>query len=1045
MKIYRISGVEDFMGGVGDYDLDRMPPEDELTEDQREKIRDETLNHGNSSKNLKYFLKYPKYAYISLWDIAKCSNWGESPETIRIALESWLLTHKIDYGIPYDLPEWAYDLIIKYFRSSNFSIEVAGNVLTNEDKLPERFVQFIASKFPEISNGLKDTSMNKRKALVKSYIEFPSKETLEILKNIQTKTEMDTSNPEQYSYRDAEERSLSFDIRRYLLNNIDMWWDHAKKMMEYRDGDGWSMKSEEMLEELDLVRDAYSKNKQFYKDGNPFSLVVGRSNFGITKTLFLGNKVTKIDIVDRAIQSVGKSVSNNYWNMYWGETGKLQYEIENFPEGSPASVYLINEDGSSEYYDLANGGGLIATSRYEDYSYSSDPFVDGLKSVVRITEKEETDLYREWIDKKLSSGKLTNQEYLAIVQSRNVQKMTEKAGQDLYSTKIQNNTVLNAEDYNPNRQSNWRECWPFNIQSALDLWSKIPLDVRSAAASEVSTWFLCLSGLFPCNKVLEFAKKWPNDIKKVIDHVACTGDSEKLIKEIRSIIDSKLKEVKNKLDKKMPSFLQSEAVKKYQLSDFSEVYAQAVEAIKHNLEDKKVYDYDERKDASKRDKTIAELGKTNVYLIDANKYMQFLGEDGVNYFSHSPKDCNGFFVDGYSEFGDDPSVVLFTDQTSSTPTSEYILKELGIEARSNDLSFSEENTLWHEVAHAFLSKIVIGRSYGEIENESQWLTSPQEISAITYGNLQHIKKRIKEYFESIYPFPERITQGLLSQIKSDIIDVFAWEFKGMSKQEALFSIKNAMPEFDEEAMDAMQSMSKEEQIDMMTYMFTEFFMRKMMKSKVEDQLSSQMKEVGKDISKIDFREEIAIPEDDNYSSGMNKRDETINQLSKRQDYQQFVAGCQQIIKNQYNSSNKEYFLNTFRPYIARNSPQSLHPIFTFEDLLLLMFGQPATISSVNLENTNSLFDEIIPQQLLFDVREIVKRERQLNESAVREVKETPVSPEEAEEAGQFITEMDKDYGPDWMWVAKDKSHIVILGNKNNWYKMALSIDKLRKS
>jgi len=41
--------------------------------------------------------------------------------------------------------------------------------------------------------------------------------------------------------------------------------------------------------------------------------------------------------------------------------------------------------------------------------------------------------------------------------------------------------------------------------------------------------------------------------------------------------------------------------------------------------------------------------------------------------------------------------------------------------------------------------------------------------------------------------------------------------------------------------------------------------------------------------------------------------------------------------------------------------------------------------------------------------------------------------------------MDKDYGPDWMWVAKDKSHIVILGNKNNWYKMALSIDKLRKS
>ncbi len=1041
MKIYRISGVEDFMGGVSEYDLDRMPPEDQLTTEQRRKIRDETLSHGNPSKNLKYFLKYPNCAYLSLWDIAKCSKWGEDPETIRVALESWLSINKIDYGIPYDLPEWAYDLIIKHFRSSAFSIEVAGDVLTNEDKLPERFVQFIASKFPEISNGLKDTSINKRKALVKSYIEFPSKETLEILKNIQTKTEMDTSNPEQYSYRDAEERSLSFDIKRYLLNDIDMWWDHAKKIMAYND-DSWSMKSEEMLEELDLVRDAYSKNKQFYKDGNPFSIVVGRSDFGITKTLFLGNKVTKTDIVDRAIQSVGKSVSNNYWYMYWGETGKLQYEIENFPEGAPASVYLINEDGNNEYYDLADGGGLITTSRYENNSYSSEPFVDGLKSVVRITEKEETDLYREWIDEKLSSGKLTNQEYLAIVQSRNVQKMTEKAGQDLYSTKIQNNTVLNAESYNPNRQTSWRESWPFYIQSALDIWSKIPLDVRSAAASEVGSWFLCLSGLFPCNKVLEFAKKWPSDMKKVKDHIACTGDSEKLRQEINSIIDSKLKEVKDRLDKSMPSFLGSEAVKKYQLSNFSEVYAQAVEAIKHNLEDEKSYGYSDGKDVSKIDKVIKSLGETNVYFIDANKYMQFLGEDGINYFSHSPRDCNGFFIDGYSEFGDNPSIVIFTDQTSSMPNSEQILKELGIYAKSNDLSLSEENTLWHEVAHAFLSKIVYGRSYGEIENESQWLTSPQEISAITYGNLQHIKKRIKEYFESIYPFPERITQGLLSQIKSDIIDVFAWEFQGMSKREALYGIKSAMPEFDEEAMEAMQSMSKEEQIDMMTYMFTEFFMRKMMKSKVEDQLSSQMKEVGKDINKIDFREEIVIPEDNYSSSTMTQRDEIISQISKRQDYQQFIAGCQQIIKNEYNTSSKEYFLNTYRPYIARNSPQSLHPIFGFEDLLLLMFGPPATISSVNIENTNSLFESVIPQQLLFDVREIVKRQRKLDESKVREVKETPVSPDEADEAGQFITEMDKDYGPDWMWVAKDKSHIVVLGNKNNWYRMALSINKL---
>jgi len=1037
MKIYKISGIDDFMSGVVSSDIDQMPPEDQLTNEQKRQIRDATLYKGNPSTNLKYYLKYPNTAYMSLWDVYQLMQWGEKEAALRPALESWLQKEKVDYGLP-SMHDWAYDLMIKYFDKSRFTSKAAGDILADSTKYPERFIQFISKKFPDIARSLNDTSLSKRQELVKNYIQFPSEKNLVIIQNAQSKVEVDKSNSNRYVFVPQDQRSLSFDIMRYLFSS-DKLQQYTRSVYNSQRDTDWTSNGDEMLESLNNVKLSYDNGEDFYDEEIPFFIKTDNSPFGSLKLLFLGREIVQIDIVNKIIKIISENTST-YWTVHFCNASSLKYRIENIPEDLPDSVYLYSGDGENGYYDVANGGSNVAT--VTDGHMSGDLYFDNLRNAVNITEKEKADLFTDIYSGMMSSGKLTDQEYLSIVQSNGCKKMTDRAGFDLFSIKVQSNKVLEEAEYSETYNKSWNEVWPFSVNAAMELWTQIPMNVRSAAASDsntVGTWFLSLSGLFPCDKVFNSLQKYLSDTKKVVDHIQCAGNSENLRQTLRSMIYKKGTEIEAKVRDQMPEFLKSDAVKQYKLSDFADVYKYALEVLSANLTEDSIYDYQSGQHKSKKEVVSKKLGETSILFIDAVKYMSFLGEDGANFFAASPKEANGFFASGYSVFGENSTIVIYTNNQTSLTSSEMIFEQLGIDSDQPYLSLSQENTLWHEVSHAFLDKIVNGTERDKIENESQWLTSPQEISAMTYGNLQHIKKKIRAYFESIYPFPDRITQGLLSQIKSDIVETFAWEFQGMSKTEALNMIDDSMPEFTDEAIETMNNLSKEEQFKMMTNMFTEFFMRKMMRSKVEDQIKSQLDDAGKKSDKISFNEEQVIPEEkEDYSRTTYQPDETISQLSSRDDYRQFLNGCQEVIKNAYGFYGESAFLNSFRPYIFRDSPQSLHPVIDFEDLLLLMFGQPATISSANIDRPNPLFSDVLPATLLNDVKEMVKRQRQLlSESTYNPSKATPVSPQEAEDAGQFMTEMDEQYGTDWIWIAKNKNKNVVLGNKLNWYRKAI--------
>jgi len=1041
MNIYRLSGVDEFMSGVGGHDIDNMPPENELTNDQKDKIRRFTLDTNDASMRLKYFVRYPNYVYLSLWDIQKCLQWNMDERMIKGALDSFLQKAQLKYGIPSDMPDWVYQTIMQKFSRSRFSAETASDILSTPNSYPDDFVQFISQQYPSIASAMQNGSIEQRKQYVKDYLEFPSKETFAILDGSQKMSEMDTSNPDNWKKLSPQERALSFDIYRYLLNSGN-FRDKMEKVrsQQHYNGENWMLYGTEMLQELQDVNNAYENNQEFLTEDNPLTVTIDNSaQFGIVKNLMLGPQVIRIEVLHEAGKVINSSIED-YWEINWQQDldrDLRSRDVENIPESLPPSVYAINEE-KGIYQDLAKGGQDRTDPNSVTSSYS-DSYIDYLKRATRMTIKEEADLSNEWINQKLSSEDMTDHDYLQIVKSKTIKDLTEAAGTDMFSNLVQGNEILDAGTYRQDSKIHWTQMWPFKMQSAMDFWSKVPMRVRSAVSGDVGSWFFYLSGLFPCSKVLEKAQGSVNDIKKVIDHMQCAGDSEKLREAVRKILESKEKEVHKEVRSKLPSFLESDAVKKNKITDFPEVYQRVVDFVNSNVGTEEAYSPDSEGYIPKTERAMQELKKMNIYFINASKYMSLLGEEGAKYFPATPQDANGFFAGKYSMFGTDATIVVFTDQINGMPTSEQVLNELGIDAIEKDLSFSEENTLWHEIAHSFLDQVVEGRSE-EIESESQWVSSPQEIAAITYGNLQHIKQRIHEYFESNYPFPDRITEGFLSQIKSDIIDAFAWEFLGMSKQEALSKMDTAMPEFNDSAIEALNSMSKEEQIDNMTNMFTQFFLRKFMRSKVEDQLQSQLSDVGKKVEDITFDEEIVVPEDTTERNPYSP-DKFINELSQREDYKQFLNGCQEILQNAYNFYDADAFVSRFKSYIDRNTPQKLRTLFGIEDLLLLMFGPPSTLYSVDMTTVNSLFEEALPQSLLKDVVEMVEREKQLKSADFQEQKPTPVSPQDAEDGGQFIAEMEQDYGADWMWLAKSVDRKLVRGSNYNWYKTALAIHR----
>src|SRR5690606_37594330 len=90
-------------------------------------------------------------------------------------------------------------------------------------------------------------------------------------------------------------------------------------------------------------------------------------------------------------------------------------------------------------------------------------------------------------------------------------------------------------------------------------------------------------------------------------------------------------------------------------------------------------------------------------------------------------------------------------------------------------------------------------------------------------------------------------------------------------------------------------------------------------------------------------------------------------------------------------------------------------IFSLSDLLSFMFNPPASLCSIDELNKNERFSNIIPKSLYDFIFNYAKNE--LATTPKIPPRKSSVTPEEAEELGGFISDMDQEYGPNWVWMA----------------------------
>ena len=150
MQIFKIAQVDDFMQGVSSSDIDKMPPEEELTAEQGSEIHTQTLRMNSTYQKLPYFMKYPKYTYFSMWDLR--SSIGQNESRARILWEKFKtgVKNPADSNIPTDLPAWMYSDIIDTHGSKTINEDVARDVLMNPDNYPQVLFEFIKTEHSEI-------------------------------------------------------------------------------------------------------------------------------------------------------------------------------------------------------------------------------------------------------------------------------------------------------------------------------------------------------------------------------------------------------------------------------------------------------------------------------------------------------------------------------------------------------------------------------------------------------------------------------------------------------------------------------------------------------------------------------------------------------------------------------------------------------------------------------------------------------------------------------------------------------------------------------
>jgi len=620
---------------------------------------------------------------------------------------------------------------------------------------------------------------------------------------------------------------------------------------------------------------------------------------------------------------------------------------------------------------------------------------------INLPQEDSATLILDYV-KQLFSSKRPGAAFNELVKNPFFKSFMRSVNDDLFGIKVHNYKILSEES----KDRTFFSVYSFRIDAAIEIWNIIPVEFRHLPDSGGYGIFYLTSGLFPCNEIYEKAKKDLKYSMNFIDYISGTcseSENEKLRKSLVYEYENKKEISRSSFDKDIKGFLLSSSVQKKSLSDFPKLLETSIDFLSRNLTDEEVYDYNSEGMVSSVNKAISSISNIPIYLIDANAMKSKFGDEVLSFLKFNPDECNGFYS---SYFAGGMAIVVYTGK-SDGEINKVLGEIIGLNTyiEGEELNIETESTLWHEMAHALSHETVSGPT-DKTDTMAEWMSSPEEILAISYGNLQHIKNRLREFFTVQFPFNKKIESGLINEMKSGIVSTFPMEFNGLNKEMAIKMVSDSVPDFDDEVLEMLNNMSKGEKVDYLVRIFTDFFMGKFMRGKVEDHLFG----TGEKNEKITFKEEKVVPEKES-EWVRNQKDDNIVELEGRSDYQQFLRESIQVVSSQ--SIRKDIV----KRFVHRTDPSSLVIPTQLYEVLMMVFDLRGSVGSTDINN-EGVFYRYAPSSLINRLKEMVIEEKEISERAVVKRPEPTIpSPEEAEETGKFMAEQDELYGPDWMWLA----------------------------
>jgi len=1047
----KIAGAEDFLSGIQDQkskdilDLD----ESELNSKQKDELKDLSYSRYTPlSKRLLLFERFPNIVYFCWYDYLSCFenhilnqyNYTKSWDLIK-SKKIPNFFPKSHMKIPYDLLEDLVNNHEKIMTDTNIITSVNEVFYSDPNDFSGIVYETMKKKYPEKYNISVSYDDNYEIKKIEDFFECPSeKNVFDILFLAQIKRRDKTKGQSEYFFKKLLAHSEVYPMIR----------DHLSKTYNSVE----NKYGEYLLEELQTLLKKAENHDTYLTEKKDLS-VVSVPELGEYRSYFMvGSCKVKKEIIEKIINEINKDINNGEENYrdygiyfinednykketvendllyYIIEDKELNYEEENKhltqeellqkykylkPELELGKIYLI--DSNNEIRDIGNV--VEDCSISSDFSYRGymhDAYVGcGLNQV------EKSNNFKKWFYEKLSESQNKNLFLISLKDNEILKEIMSEASSfvaEKYIIRMKN--IINEGDYNQDTFDQSKQVLDTGYNLAVEIISNIPNDIRDKYFSENCTWFTLTSGLYSKKAVIDRALKYPSDALKVHFNIACRdGFTEDEKNKLYEDITVKKNNDSNKIKEKFPEIIKKYGTEK-ELKDFPNLYSYIYDMISKILpkNDNAGYDHKKGKYLSSFEFAYDQIMDTKIFLINRNKINEFVMNEfseEANSFDHLPDNVSGFYAPKYSLI-DSPAIVVYTGKVIDDDTEKQIKNIIGLDnTEYQQLSFQEEGTLWHEVSHSMMTSMGFFGNSGD--SPSEWLTSPSEIAAINFGNVGFIRNRLYDFFLKEIEGNKNLETGLIFQIKSDIVESFPMEFYGLSKEEAEVKSGDILNEIAVET--ANYEMNVEQKAKLMSSIFTSYFMGKMLRGKVEDEISKVLNET-KQNGKYDFKEE-AVPPEKVEEWYPRKRDEYISYLEKRQDYSDFILNAKKIVDSYVRN---ERVKSEVRPYC--NNMGDFNIPTDIWQLSMLLFSPPWN-SNMDVYQKNPIFSRIIPTDLFFEVQKIMTNKK--SEDAVWQYndKNEKVTPEEAEDAGKFISDMNEEYGPDFIFLQK---------NEKSWYKIA---------